>query len=195
MIEENHMAIPPGQRTRLEYYCASLFYNDFMKDFPILKYAIFKLVRVRSQSDYPDLLESLNIFGRQIAAFGLGVSLCSWSFLPGVCCASLMVIFKKTIFELRQRKKDAQKIEELSSKIDELSCIMRASKVNTKQIKATTKHLQKLKEEEQALLEKYVKTQQKYAIVANLLKHECKKFSDNNRKLANQVTKLTSIKK
>lgn len=166
-----------------------------MSDFPILKYALFKLVRVRSQENHPDLLESLNLFGRQIASFGLGLSLCSWSFLPGVCCASLMVIFKKTILELRQRKKDSKKIEELSSKIDELSSIMHASKISAKEIKATTKHLQKLKDKQQSLLEEYTKTQQKYAIVASLLKKECKNFSDNNRNLARQVTKLTSIKK
>lgn len=182
------------QYSPFTYSCAD-YLNEHLKPFPFAKHLIYGLVRKETPKHEPDLLESINILGSQVASVGLGLSLCSFTLLPAVGYLSLMVIFKKTVKELRQRKKDTQKIEELSEKIDTLKEMIKASQINAKSIRLTTKKLKQLKEEEKELLKELQKTKDEYNLIAKLLKKECGKFSQNNKDLIKQVNRLSRVKK
>lgn len=215
----------PVQFTASEYYFSDLFQNpiSILNDFPIVKLALSKIFLIPPQKKDPDLLESVNILGRQISSVVFALSLCSLSWVPTICSAALIIIFKKTLIELQEKKKVSEKLQEISSKVDNLlstmvltstsntkelsskldhiASMIQAFKINAKEIKETTKDLRALKKEEKLLLAEYEKIQAKYNIIAEFLGQKCAQLSHENSKLSKvrkklnkEVNRLTSVK-
>lgn len=182
------MTSSPIKFTPLDYLCINLSQESVLTNTPLFRYALFKFTKQEPTKKEPDLLESLNIFGTQIATVALGVSLWSWSVIPAVCSGALILIFKKTLTELQKRQTTTEKIEELSA-------MLKASNISAEGIKAMTKKLENLADKHQNLLEDYQKTQKNHDLAVQLLEFTCQKFSKNgdelHKKLVDQCTELT----